>query len=413
MEDKVYFKVGKYTAVKLVGSGSTSKVYLDKNGYAIKRIKLKHIKHGRLFFNKEIDIIKQLDHPNIIKLIDYIEDEKRSIAYLIFEYCPRGDLGEFLKGRPLKEKHVKRIMKELASGLRYLLSKNIFHRDLKPKNILMMDDKSIKITDFGLAKKTNPSDLSETICGSPLYMAPEIMKKNKYCIKSDLWSIGIMLYEMVTGNVPFMASNHYQLVMKVSKDDVEIPDYLNISDECRDLIYRLLQKDPEIRIGWTEFFDHPFITDGRVEEVFVPTNSVEDWRDSVLANMRVSDLVGFEIDDIDEAEIDRIEEEGELDRIDEEDTGEQVQEETRYHSATESIAIPTKKKKDDDMYISPNCMYGVSPMFHDKVEDDFVVLQSPLSRNSYMNQAATASGKSRIRDYLDYSVYVFKKFGGN
>ena len=167
-QHKVYFRIGKYKAVKYIGSGSTSKVYLDKNGYAIKRIKLGAVKNARHFFNREIEIIKKLDHPNIIKLIDYIEDEEKNIAYLILEHCPKGDLGSFLKGRALTEKHVKRMIKELIYELQYLSEHNIMHLALKPTNILLMDDNSIKITAFGLAKFSEPDKLSEMICGSPM-----------------------------------------------------------------------------------------------------------------------------------------------------------------------------------------------------------------------------------------------------
>ena len=126
---------------------------------------------------------------------------------MILEYQENGDLSKFLNKKPLKEMYAKKYLKQLADGLKYLLDNNILHRDLKPQNILLTDDYILKITDFGLARYYQQDNMITTICGSPLYMAPELLKNDKYNIKSDIWSLGVIIYQMVMKNHPFKADN--------------------------------------------------------------------------------------------------------------------------------------------------------------------------------------------------------------
>lgn len=147
-------------------------------------------------------------------------------------------------------------------ALWYLKSKNIIHRDLKPHNILLTENNSverIKIGDFGLAKVISPVDLADTMCGSPLYMAPEILKLEGYDEKSDLWSLGIIIYELIYGHTPFSASNHIHLQKLL--DDFEtltFPTGRSISTDCKDLLSRLLEKTPRKRISIGDLRNHPF-----------------------------------------------------------------------------------------------------------------------------------------------------------
>ena len=123
------------------------------------------------------------------------------------DYHEHGDLSKFLRKRPLKEKYCKKYLRQLSNALKYLLQNNIVHRDLKPQNILMSNNNNIIITDFGFARKINEDLLFTTLCGSPMYMAPEIFNKQAYNNKSDLWSVGIILFEMLSGYPPFKAPN--------------------------------------------------------------------------------------------------------------------------------------------------------------------------------------------------------------
>ena len=150
--------------------------------------------------------------------------------------------------------------------MKYLLENKIIHRDLKPQNILVTNLGDIKISDFGFARYFDNDMVIQTICGSPLYMAPEIMKNKKYDLKSDLWSVGIILFEMLVGHAPFKAKNIFDLMKQIEKNDVKIPRDTKISDDCKDLLLKLLQKDPEKRITWPQFFTHPLDSEFKERE---------------------------------------------------------------------------------------------------------------------------------------------------
>ncbi len=257
IRDYVVFK-------KRIGKGGFSNIYkaFDKKNQrmvAIKEICLDTLSKYKESIKRETKIMKNLNHPNIVRLYDTIIDDTTDNIYLVLEYFSRGDFSKFLKKRPLKEKYAKKYLKQLSSGLKYLLENKIIHRDLKPQNILVTNLGDIKISDFGFARYFDNDMVIQTICGSPLYMAPEIMKNKKYDLKSDLWSVGIILFEMLVGHAPFKAKNIFDLMKQIEKNDVKIPRDTKISDDCKDLLLKLLQKDPEKRITWPQFFTHPWL----------------------------------------------------------------------------------------------------------------------------------------------------------
>ena len=261
------FEVQNYVIYKKrIGKGAFSTVYkgynkITKLQVAIKEITLDTLNKHKKMFKRETDIMLKLKHPNIITLYDTIIDENTENVYLIMDYYSRGDFSNFLRKRPLKEKYAVKYLKQLSEGLKYLLSNNIIHRDLKPQNILITDVGDIKITDFGFARYFDNDILIQTICGSPLYMAPEIMKSQKYDYKSDLWSVGIIFYEMLVGNTPFKSKNIYELIRRIENEEVKVPSKFKLSINCQNLLYSLLKKNPEERISWEEFFDHTLLRD--------------------------------------------------------------------------------------------------------------------------------------------------------
>jgi len=264
---------GKYVIFRPeIGKGSYSKVYKakDKNhkSVAIKRINIEKINNKLLDrIELEINIHKKLYHENIVKLNEIIRDEKN--ICLVLEYCEE----EFNNIKYNLEIHkLQDYIKQLNNALYYLRKNNIIHRDLKPKNILISND-IIKLADFGFATDKT-IDMHNTVCGSPLYMAPEIMKifisgsnsdpltvRNSYDSKCDLWSLGLIIYECVYKEHPYRDSlnildlnknifTNNIIFYETNKNNVKI-DFL-----LRDLLTRMLVIDTSKRISWEDYFNH-------------------------------------------------------------------------------------------------------------------------------------------------------------
>jgi serine/threonine protein kinase len=271
------FEVGDYVVNKHdIGGSKCSRVYVGEHKKTKKVVAIKEIKVDGKNYNKqniksEINIMKKLHHPNIIEFYDVVMNDERRCVYLILEYCELGDFHKFQNKRAIREIHVQKYMKQLISGLKYLYENKIMHRDLKPQNILVTNSGDIKLIDFGFAKVVESNTMNETFCGTPMYMAPEIFKSRednkKYTSKSDLWSLGIILYEMITGYPPFHVKHISELVKQINEKNIIIPDALEISKECQSLLFSLLEIDPEKRISWKNLFTHPwFERDLFVEE---------------------------------------------------------------------------------------------------------------------------------------------------
>lgn len=260
-------KIGKYEYFKQpIAKGSFSIVYKGINNVetvAIKKI-YKNDKNS-IYVDREINTLQKINHENILKFYDYLE--KNDKIFLIIEYCEY-DLDKFLNRRPLKEKHVKKIFCQIVKGLKYLHDNDIIHRDLKPHNILLKNvngENVVKICDFGLAKNKVEDFEQGTICGTPLYMAPEIITEGKYSYLIDFWSLGIILYEMVYGTQPYLGKTHYNLVKNIKTRELDFNDKIKISDECKDMIKGLLQFRPEDRYDWNVLSSHSFLKDANID----------------------------------------------------------------------------------------------------------------------------------------------------
>ena len=241
-----------------IGKGSFSTIYKCRHSdtdkqYALKEITIDKNKN-KTSIKREFEIMRKLNHENIVKIHDVIIDTQLNNIYFIMDYYEYGDLSKFLNKKPLKEKFTRKYMKQLSNGLKYLLDNNILHRDLKPQNILLSKNYDIKITDFGFATYYTKDTIINTLCGSPMYMAPEIITKNGYDYKSDLWSVGIILYEMIHGYTPFNVQNFIELIKEIKKKNIIIK--VDVSESCKELIYSLCKTNPYERINWSEFFDH-------------------------------------------------------------------------------------------------------------------------------------------------------------
>jgi serine/threonine protein kinase len=250
-----------------LGAGSFATVYrgVDKNTNAPVAIKVidlsKASQRERSYLQREINTMKKLNHPNLVRLHHVSEDPSQ--MYFVMEYCGGGELRAFItKHGRLSEAIARHFLCQIASGLRHLHEKKIVHRDLKPHNILLSedsDDAEVKIADFGFAREIDPTHLMDSYLGSPLYMAPEILLKKRYSNKTDLWSIGVIFYEMLTGKPIFYdeVKTKEELIAKVTGSDIFYPPY--ISQGAVKLLKGLLTRDSNTRLTWDGFFDHEYL----------------------------------------------------------------------------------------------------------------------------------------------------------
>ena len=250
-----------YILKHYLGSGRTSDVYLAENTkinvpVAVKLIDKNNLSDKQLqHVRREISLMKSIEHENIIKLFDVIEGEEK-IA-LIMEYALKGQLNTYLKTEEKSHKiNIKKFFAEIISAVEYLHEeKHIIHRDIKPQNILVDRFSRIKLADFGLS--TLEDSINNTRCGSPGYTSPEMLLKQDYGPATDIWSLGVVLYVMCFGVLPFHDSSVQNVCKKIISDPVKIPD--DADPQLSDLIQRMLEKDQTKRISLNDVKMHPWL----------------------------------------------------------------------------------------------------------------------------------------------------------
>ena len=242
----------------LIGNGTYGNIYLshnklDNKPYAIKLIEKKNLSLLNCpieLIYKEISIQIQINHPNIIKLYSYYENEEN--IYMILEYSNKGSLYTLIrKKKYLKENETFHYFIQVLNAVNFLHENNFIHRDIKPENILLNDKNIIKLCDFGWCVKLENNEKKNTICGTYEYMSPELIKNENYDFNVDIWALGILLYEMLHGKSPFKNNINNNLNIKNEKNEIfnniinlnfNVDDNKNLSLECIDLIYILLRK---------------------------------------------------------------------------------------------------------------------------------------------------------------------------
>jgi len=276
----------RYDIIKIIGEGGFGKVYYAKNKFSNTEVSIKTInksKNENLIFDNlsiknEIDVLKSLSHPNIMKIYEFYSNEES--YFLVNEYIKYGELSKRIK-QTFSELQISVIIFQILKGLSYIHSHNIIHRDIKLENIMINDIENIlingkieqfywiKIIDFGIAKFTSSNKKEKGMTGTLYYMAPEVIKQN-YNYKCDIWSVGIILYILLTGKYPFdsLVKSRIKTKIEDGEFDEENIKYKNSSKELKDLLKHLLNVNPNFRYNAKDALKHDFFKKNDGEFLF-------------------------------------------------------------------------------------------------------------------------------------------------
>ncbi|XP_058465620.1 serine/threonine-protein kinase MARK1-like isoform X11 [Malaya genurostris] len=266
--------IGKYKLLKTIGKGNFAKVKLAKHVPTSKEVAIKIIDKTQLNASslqklyREVRIMKLLDHPNIVKLFQVIETEKT--LYLVMEYASGGEVFDYLvlHGR-MKEKEARAKFRQIVSAVQYCHQKRIIHRDLKAENLLLDSEMNIKIADFGFSNQFTPGSKLDTFCGSPPYAAPELFQGRKYDgPEVDVWSLGVILYTLVSGSLPFDGATLRELRERVLRGKYRIPFYM--STDCENLLKKFLVLNPAKRASLESIMKDKWMNMGYEDDELIP-----------------------------------------------------------------------------------------------------------------------------------------------
>ncbi|XP_006632236.1 MAP/microtubule affinity-regulating kinase 3a isoform X9 [Lepisosteus oculatus] len=266
--------IGNYRLLKTIGKGNFAKVKLARHILTGREVAIKIIDKTQLNptslqkLFREVRIMKILNHPNIVKLFEVIETEKT--LYLVMEYASGGEVFDYLvaHGR-MKEKEARAKFRQIVSAVQYCHQKHIVHRDLKAENLLLDADMNIKIADFGFSNEFTLGNKLDTFCGSPPYAAPELFQGKKYDgPEVDVWSLGVILYTLVSGSLPFDGQNLKELRERVLRGKYRIPFYM--STDCENLLKRFLVLNPSKRGTLEQIMKDRWINAGSEEDELKP-----------------------------------------------------------------------------------------------------------------------------------------------
>ncbi|KAM4542278.1 MAP/microtubule affinity-regulating kinase 3a isoform 19-T19 [Odontesthes bonariensis] len=296
--------VGNYRLLKTIGKGNFAKVKLARHIPTGREVAIKIIDKTQLNPNslqklfREVRIMKILNHPNIVKLFEVIETERT--LYLVMEYASGGEVFDYLvaHGR-MKEKEARAKFRQIVSAVQYCHQKHIVHRDLKAENLLLDADMNIKIADFGFSNEFTMGNKLDTFCGSPPYAAPELFQGKKYDgPEVDVWSLGVILYTLVSGSLPFDGQNLKELRERVLRGKYRIPFYM--STDCENLLKRFLVLNPAKRGTLEQIMKDRWINAGFEEDELKPYTEPElDITDQKRIDVMVG--MGYNLDDIQES----------------------------------------------------------------------------------------------------------------
>ena len=278
-------KVGKYDIVKLLGKGATGTVYLAKDTFTGKEVALKTIEpevfrdpeFGTVYrsqFLNEASLAGKLRHPYIVNILDAVVGEDS--GHIAMELVTGGDLSKHVTaGKLLSVSDVLQIGFKCCGALEYAAKEGIVHRDIKPANIMVASGTDVKIADFGAAVLKKSQVVQTAALGSPYYMSPEQIEGKTLTFHSDMYSLGVVLYELLTGHRPFSGANLDALVAAILKTDPPAPSELrkDLPKSIDALVLRAMKKDPAQRYAtWTEFA----LELSKAGELVLPPGSIPD-----------------------------------------------------------------------------------------------------------------------------------------
>ncbi|KAG8067700.1 hypothetical protein GUJ93_ZPchr0005g14888 [Zizania palustris] len=323
-----YTKVlqGRYELGGVLGQGASSKVYRARDARTGVDVAVKAVRKpccrpwltstdaaaaaARRSVEREVAALRRVQgHPHVVRLLDVLAT--RSTVYLVLELARGGSVLSSLedRGRCSDEADARRLFAQLASAVAHAHSRGVFHRDVKPENLLLDDRGDLKLADFGLCafadQHLGVDGLASTFCGSPAYVAPEILLKMRYdAAKADVWSCGVVLFVLTAGYLPFNDTNLMAMYRKICTAKFQCPNWC--SPELRSLIARMMDPAPDTRIKITEIFHHPWLQQqhGRNNPSlgFIPptpahpTPEVQKWEaesDQATAELNAFDIIGF------------------------------------------------------------------------------------------------------------------------
>ena len=261
-------KISDFTILKELGAGSYGRVILVQHKitqakYAIKCIDKRNKVNieEKPYFRREIEIMYRVHHPNVVKLFGHFEDNK--YCYFIMEYIPGGNVYNLVPKngfRTVSIQTIASIMKDVISAVYFLhhMSPPIIHRDIKPENVVLDQNMKAKLTDFGWSNYMQGDMKRTTVCGTPVYLAPEIINNRGHDEKGDIWCLGVLLFELLTGISPFQGFDVQTIKYNINR--LNIAWQKNMDRDAVDLIKRILKYNPEERISLENMLLHPFMT---------------------------------------------------------------------------------------------------------------------------------------------------------
>lgn len=258
-----------YHLIQQIGEGSFGRVYKARRKYTGRMVAIKMInKRGQHeedleILRREIDILRKVDHPNIMRLLEIVETDS---DICVISELGRGDLFKIIDdNQTLPEEVLQNIAAQLVSAMNHLHQHRIIHRDIKPQNVLIASNNSLKICDFGFARALSYTTLLKSIKGTPLYMAPELVQERPYDEKIDIWSLGIIFYELYYGKPPYYTNSIYKLIQMITNDPIVWPG--PISDTFKKFLQSMLQKNPIHRASCQSLLEDPFIKNVKIEDI--------------------------------------------------------------------------------------------------------------------------------------------------